>query len=337
MSYSLPAYFTMETTSTTVYALDLPINETGGPQHVKEALGGAALPAANYSFTSLANNKVVYHVTGHGPMLIVASAPGWGVNINYLPNAMKPLVNSGRVTLVCVQPRGSSPSERPEDESKMMSRDMAEDIERLRQHLGREKISVLGHSNGAAIALAYATMFPEQCTNVVAISSQIIGYPTPEGWTNPAFERRKHDAPYADLMEIFCASRTGGMVTDEEATKWIAEVLPLYFTHPETNVPIFKKQNGTKLTQTWPSTQQNIVDCKPEAAFYKDLKNITAKVLLLSGDDDFVCSLASSKAALVAIGDNARHCVYESCGHMPWIEAEEAFFRDVKDFLFTES
>ncbi|CEJ81487.1 hypothetical protein VHEMI01609 [[Torrubiella] hemipterigena] len=203
----------------TVYALDLPVAETGGPHHVQQALNGIELPPANYSFTSIANNKVVYHVTGRGPTLLVAIAPGWGVGINYLPTSMKPLVDSGHVTLVCMQPRGTLPSARPEDTSKMTSRDMADDVDRLREHLGQDQIAVLGHSNGAGIALAYATMYARHCTKAILIATQVIGYSPPEGWVNEPFERRKHDPVYKDMMEIFCASRTGGLLTDEEATE----------------------------------------------------------------------------------------------------------------------
>ena len=51
----------------------------------------------------------------------------------------------------------------------MGSVDMANDLEALRMHLGLSEISILGHSNSGAIALAYAVRYP------VLIDSQVLG------------------------------------------------------------------------------------------------------------------------------------------------------------------
>lgn len=110
----------------TVSALDLPIQTSGGQQHVEQALRGTLLEPANYSFSATDGTEIVYHVCESGSTLLVAIAPGWGPGINYLPTGFHPIVDSNKVTFVSVQPRGSFPSGKPTDETRMSSRHMAD-------------------------------------------------------------------------------------------------------------------------------------------------------------------------------------------------------------------
>ncbi|KAK1141744.1 hypothetical protein N8T08_008842 [Aspergillus melleus] len=59
----------------------------------------------------------------------------------------------------------------------MSSFELATDLEDLRIHLNLDKIpTLLGHSNGGAIALAYAEMFPERVERLVLLGGQLIGF-----------------------------------------------------------------------------------------------------------------------------------------------------------------
>ncbi|KAK2601523.1 hypothetical protein QQS21_004908 [Conoideocrella luteorostrata] len=313
------------------YALDGPINSSGGPEHIEQALRGTSVAAANYSFASDDGTQIVYHVCGSGPVLIVATAPGWGVGINYLPNALKPLVDSGKFTLLAIQPRGSLPSERPADDSRMSSKHMAADIDVLRRHLGHAAINVLGHSNGAAIALAYAEMFPSHCAKALLIETQVIGFRGPG--IGPELEKRKEDPRYAEAVKAFMEDMRKTFTTDEEITKHIQRIITLYFFDPESGVAEFARNTGPLNVQLWASTRQDEADEMPESNLFDNLDAVTADTLLISGSDDFICTVAASRAAQKGIGSRAKHVVYQDCGHMPWIESEEAFFRDVKEFL----
>ncbi|KAL3957248.1 hypothetical protein ACCO45_007826 [Purpureocillium lilacinum] len=271
-------------TATTTYALDRPISETGGPEHVRQALAGSAVEPANYSFHADDGTRLVYHVTGHGPELVLGTSPGWGPGINYIVSGFAPLSTSGRATLVVLQTRGTLPSAHPADETRMGSRHMAADLDALRRHLLVDKpVTVLGHSNGGAIALAYAADFPSHCARAVLLGAQA--------------------------------------------------VLPLYFHEPAPGVAQFARDTGPLVVQNWANAKQRAADAQPEAVVIADLGRVTADVLIVSGSDDFICSVDASAQAKEAIGAKAKHVVYEECGHMAWIEKKDEFFKELLAFL----
>lgn len=236
------------------YALDGPINDNGGPKHVELALHGTNVTPANYSFLSDDGNRVVYHVCGRGAILVIAVAPGWGVGINYLPTSLKPTVDSGKVTLVALQPRGTLPSEHPQDKSRMSSKHMAVDIDALRRHLGYPSINVLGHSNGAAIALAYAEQFSSHCKKAVLIETDVIGFEEPKGQFMNELEKRKDDPRYAEAVKAFKRYSEEPPTSDEELTERIQSILSLYFVEPKSGVAEFAKDTGLLTVQIWAKT-----------------------------------------------------------------------------------
>ena len=77
---------------------------------------------------------------------------------------------------VFVDTRGSGRSARPADQARMSSSDMAGDLEALRAHLGLDTINFLAHSNAGAIAIFYATRYPNRIKQLVLVSTQMLGF-----------------------------------------------------------------------------------------------------------------------------------------------------------------
>ena len=92
-------------------------------------------------------------------------------------------------------------------------------------------------------------------------------------------------------------------------------------------------QTGPLIVQHWAYMKQNAVDKLPEANLVNDLDKVTADTLIISSTDDFICSVEESEVIQEAIGAKAKLIIYEECGHMPWIEKKEEFFRDLMEFL----
>lgn len=320
----------------TVYALDLPIQASCGQQHVEQALQGTSRKPANYSFTAPDGTEIVYHVCGSGSRLLVAVAPGWGPGINYLPTGFHPIVDSKKVTIVCVQTRGSFPSGNPTDETRMSSRHMAADLEALREHLKQDQISVMGHSNGAAISLAYAEDFAAHCSKAILIETQCIGY---EGFVPhimKSLEELKKDPRFAECVATFF-STSRDFKNDEQATDYIKAILPMYFVKPEAAFPAFIETMGNPPPpiRHWAYVKQNTADAKPEAALVNALDKVTAEVLIITGAHDFIIGVEGSQFVCdgMKAAKSKKHVVYKESGHMPWIEEKEAFFKDVLEFL----
>jgi proline iminopeptidase len=55
----------------------------------------------------------------------------------------------------------------------MSSKDMAYDLEHLREHLKMPYFSLLYHSNGGTIALAHAERFPTRVTKLILVVHEL--------------------------------------------------------------------------------------------------------------------------------------------------------------------
>jgi proline iminopeptidase len=79
-------------------------------------------------------------------------------------------VLSDTAQLVYVDHRGSGRSSRSEPESWTLENNI-DDLDALREHLGLEKISVLGSSYGGMVAIGYAIRYPQRIANLVLVST----------------------------------------------------------------------------------------------------------------------------------------------------------------------
>ena len=181
-----------------------------------------------------------YRTVGDGPVLFLVP-PGWGIASGYLQRAFSSLAEHFR--LVFIDTRGSGLSGRPDDATHMRSVDMANDLEALRVHLGLSEISILGHSNSGAIALAYAARYPDRVSKLVLIDSQVLGLSAVAD-TQRILQNRATDPRFEEATRIVSTFFTGQVnpaASDESLEAFIAQVLPLYLHRPEKSLPLATK------------------------------------------------------------------------------------------------
>ena len=164
-------------------------------------------------------------------MLVVA--PGWGIGSHYLQHGLAPL--AVRFTLIFVDPRGSGRSGRPADNAAMTSAVMAEDIYALTQHLKLAPVDLIAHSNGGAIALAFAANHPEACGKLALVDSQLTGFDAHEA-TGKIVASAKDDPRYRSAVGKLGLSLPQA---DDAFTAHLKDLLPLYFHHPQQMLPRF--------------------------------------------------------------------------------------------------
>jgi proline iminopeptidase len=122
---------------------------------------------ARQGVMSLEDGRIFYEVMGTGePILIVHGGPG--LDHNYLRPGLDILAT--RNTLVYYDQRGTGRSQVPLDEASVNLDAFVEDIDALRQVLGFEKVTVLGHSFGALFAIEYARRYPENLRGIVLMN-----------------------------------------------------------------------------------------------------------------------------------------------------------------------
>src|SRR5262245_49195829 len=173
-----------------------------------------------------------YTVAGEGPLLFVTS-PGWGIGSLYLQKGLKPLLQNFKVVFITT--RGSGRSGRPADISQMGSTHMADDIDGLRRHLGLATIDLFGHSNGGAIAVAYAQRYGAHLGKLILTSSQLIGLDV-SATINSFLDRAASDPRYNEAVPHV---RQTAPADDEGFRQHFIKRLPLYLHDPKSHVPTF--------------------------------------------------------------------------------------------------
>jgi len=273
-----------------------------------------------------------YRTIGDGPVLFLVS-PGWGVASGYLQRAFSSLAKHLR--LVFIDTRGSGLSGRPADPMQMGSVDMANDLEALRVHLGLSEISILGHSNSGAIALACAARYPDRVSKLVLIDSQVLGL-SADADTQRILQNRATDPRFKEATRIVSTFFTGQMnpaTSDESLEAFIAQVLPLFLHSPEKSLPLAEEQLSGPIS-SYAFASQFAADAAFPIDQTKSLGAIRAKVLIMVGRHDYICPVALSERLHEGIPES-QLVIFEESGHLPWLEEPNAFFGELERFLIS--
>ncbi len=270
---------------------------------------------------------VLLHYTVHGqgaPVLLLAGGPGMSGDY-MLPIAER----LGDYRTIVLDQRGTGRSTMARLEPATMTLALAvDDVERLRVHLGLETWTVLGHSWGGVLAMAYAARYPERVTALVLTGSggpmtDYFGYlpanvqsrlSTDEErrmayWSGP--ERIAADPQQAGY-EHFRAMARSYVCLEKNVALVLGAVEPEFFNHRTTTL-----------------MQLDLVNTDYDLRHA--LAALSAPVLVVQGRQDIVGE-TTAYALRDAFPDAALQWI-ERCGHFCWIERPQQFFRAVRGFL----
>jgi len=279
------------------------------------------------SFTSTDGRKLTYRKLGHGPV-VVCHPGGPGFSSAYFGDLA---ALWEQYTLIMLNPRGTGGSGRPADKRAYQIDDYVTDVEELRVHLGLERMLLLGHSHGGIVAQAYAAKFPGRVHALVLASTLARFAAEQETVMREEMEKRSGQAWYQDAMQALEQEQAAKFETDEELAELTFRELPLYFAHfgpaeagyLDTLKSDTVNANALKLFN---SEIFNTFDLR------NALPNITAKTLVITGDEDFICGPICADEICAGIA-GARKVIVGDAGHMLFIEQPQAFHDEVADFL----
>ena len=289
---------------------------------------------------ALAGGRVAsYQVIGNGrPALMFAGGPGFAAS--YMTGDAELL--SDTLQSYLIDPHGSGSSTPPADPADYSPEGHARFYEEVRQALGLPAAVVLGHSFGATTALTYAALFPASTQACVAVAAFGIG---PDA---DAQEGGEAEAEFDALLTRHAGSpwyEAARPVMDEwterilaasdpaEMEQMMITVLPFYVAEPDRPEvaarlakmrPILKADLAAG--KAWESGLYQSVDLRPL------LGRITSPALVVAGELDFICGPAQARPIADGI-TRGELVMLAGCGHIPSIEAPQAYRQAVVGFL----
>ena len=279
------------------------------------------------SFTSTDGRKLTYRRLGHGPV-VVCHPGGPGFSSAYFGDLA---ALWEQYTLIMLNPRGTGGSGRPADKRAYQIDDYVTDVEELRVHLGLERMLLLGHSHGGIVAQAYAAKFPGRVRALVLASTLARFAAEQETVMREEMEKRSGQAWYQDATQALEQEQAAKFETDEELAELTFRELPLYFAHFG---PAEAGYLDTLKSDTVNADALKLFNSEIFNTFdlRSALPNITAKTLVITGDEDFICGPICSDEICAGIA-GARKVIVGDAGHMLFVEQPQAFHDEVADFL----
>jgi pimeloyl-ACP methyl ester carboxylesterase len=229
--------------------------------------------------------------------------------------------------LVLLSPRGSHGSDAADDYSLAS---YVADLEALREHLGVEQLDLLGFSHGGCVAMSYAAAHGPRVRRLLLVDTLAVWGEQAEAAMHRMMESRREEPWFPDAEQAIEEEQAAGFSTAEELIANLQRQMPLYFHRWEGN-----EQGGRELAQDFaesePLRQFNTGDF-PTLDLRDRLRTIEAPVLVVVGDDDFICGPACAEAIAGALSD-VRLVTIPDSGHFVYVEQPEAFRAALTDFL----
>jgi proline-specific peptidase len=277
--------------------------------------------------TTQDGRKLGYRQLGNGPVLVChPGGPGFSsLYFGDLAGLWE------KYTLVLLNPRGTGGSDKPADSRAYQIDDYVDDVEALREHLGLERIMLLGHSHGGTVAQAYAAKHSGRVRKLVLASTLARFGPEHESAMRAGMDLRSNQPWYPDALAALEAEQSGKFQTDEEMAELVFRELPLYFARYG---PVESGYLETLKTEVPNADTLKLFNGEIFNTF--DLRGlhprISAPTLVITGSEDFICGPVCADEIAAGI-EGAKKVIVGDAGHMVFVEQPEAFHSEVVDFL----
>jgi len=277
--------------------------------------------------TTADGRTLAYERRGSGPLL-VCHPGGPGFSSRYLSNLGG---LDEELELVLLDPRGTGGSDPAREPTGYAIDDYANDLEELRNHLGVERMSLLGHSHGGVAAIAYAARFPERVERLILASTLPRHGPEQEAAMQAAMGERAREPWYGDAVAAVETELEGTFADGRELMDLVQRMMPLYFAeYGEAERAYVGSMDGEELcvdaAKLWETEIFEHFDLRPQ------LPKLTMPTLVITGERDFITG-PSPAAELAGGTPNAETVVLPGVGHMIFVEAPEAFRGAALSFL----
>jgi proline iminopeptidase len=220
-------------------------------------------------------------------------------------------------TIVVLDQRGTGTSRAAlGDGSQLTVAGAVADLDALRTALGQTRLSLLGHSWGSMLAMAYAAAHGERVAALALLDP---------GGPDPSFAKAFGDIITYRLTD---ADKAAADAAQQKGTGSLRAILPGYFHDHAKGVAY-----AAALPQHYANADVNSALFADLAAHYDvndALRNTTIATLVVYGTDD---PSRAAEAQLDTLFPHATKVMIANAGHFPWVENPAPFYAAVRAFL----
>lgn len=199
------------------------------------------------------------------------------------------------------------------------------DLESLRETLGFEQMTLLGHSFGAYLSIAYATLHPRHVRRLILVCPTC---PRPE---TPKELHQWHKHLTAEMRREIGRISKSTLPPDEKANRRLEVMLPLYFAESEA-ADLFKQRGiqvaGIMAEKCGPQLMSR--DLRPA------LSQLTMPMNILAGAED-IRTPPVYAGEIASLAPSADLTVMDGVGHFPFMERPDAFLAFMREALGRET
>jgi pimeloyl-ACP methyl ester carboxylesterase len=233
-----------------------------------------------------------------------------------------------RMRLILLDPRGTGASSPPVD-GRYELEDYAADIEAVRDHLGLNRIDLLGHSHGGFVAMLYAVSYPDRVSRLVLACSAPRFSDELRQEAEAALAAHREEPWFDDAIDAQRRRQAWDFNSREELAALYAREARLWFADPASAEPFLceiRRQRPDPDALAYFNTRLAAgYDMRPR------LHEIKTPTLILNGAADSFGPQVSARE-LSAIPDS-RAVVIPNAGHFAFVEAPGRFRSELEQFL----
>jgi proline iminopeptidase len=273
-----------------------------------------------------------YRVMGRGePVLILSGGPG--ASSTYLAPVYEEVARHARAILLDQRGTGRSVLSRT-DSTTLTLRLAVEDIEALRKRLGAEKLTLLGHSWGGQLAMAYTVAYPTRVHALVLVGSAGAG---------PGLGKEMSEKLKARLtpLDVESSRYWAGQIANPRLNGEALMAMKRLNTYAYMYDRRLVDERLKYVTQAELRSQTGAVMMRDLARIGFDLRADLARighapklrpaVAIFYGEVDAIGAVSAPQ--INAAFPSAIVRVFPRSGHYPWIEAPDAFYHELDGFL----
>ena len=205
-------------------------------------------------------------------------------------------------------------------------------FDEVRRALDLGRVTVMGHSWGGLVALAFALAVPDAVERLIVVDGyageSTVSEEIATAEREQAFDRVRGEPWFEAAVAVFDEDLD---ISARELDEHFERCWPLYFAEPDSpgsrdHIERLQRETRWNIDAARAWTPEPRVDLLPQ------LGTLRVPTLLVVGEHDFICGPAWNRPIVDAIPDVV-YAEIPGVGHFPQYEAPEAFRRIVLDWL----